>query len=212
MPSENEQKQPKPFRMNPEAAPASGGHVAPDVGSGGRLFGALANPLPEVDRAPSGATDELPSVSERVRRRAPGRGEARRDDAYLGGDRYPRRRTRPAVRRVNRTVKRIDPLSVLKLSLFYYGCFLIAWLVLVAIAYFVLDAVGFFHLAQRFGRAMVLWKTLHISLMFVEKWALLLGLTLTVLGALVNAFLAYLYNVGSDLVGGVQATFVERDL
>jgi hypothetical protein len=33
-----------------------------------------------------------------------------------------------------------------------------------------------------------------------------------VVGSIVNVFLAFLYNVGSDLVGGVEMTFVERDL
>src|SRR3712207_7188221 len=42
-----------------------------------------------------------------------------------GTARRPRRRP---VRRVRRTVRHIDPVSVFKLSLFYYGCFLVLWL------------------------------------------------------------------------------------
>jgi hypothetical protein len=31
-------------------------------------------------------------------------------------------------------------------------------------------------------------------------------------GALANTFLAFLYNFGADTVGGVEVTFVERDV
>jgi hypothetical protein len=33
-----------------------------------------------------------------------------------------------------------------------------------------------------------------------------------VIGSVINAILAVLYTVGSDLVGGVEVTFVERDV
>jgi hypothetical protein len=46
----------------------------------------------------------------------------------------------------------------------------------------------------------------------MERWAFIMGLTLAVVGSLINALLAFLYNIGSDLVGGVEITFVERDV
>jgi preprotein translocase subunit SecF len=50
-----------------------------------------------------------------------------------------------------------------------------------------------------------------ISLMFVERWAFFIGIMLVIAGSLINGFLAFLYNVGSDLVGGLEMTFSERD-
>ena len=51
-----------------------------------------------------------------------------------------------------------------------------------------------------------------ITLWVVEKWALLVGLIFVVIGSLINVMLALLYNAGADLVGGLEVTFVDRDL
>jgi hypothetical protein len=45
----------------------------------------------------------------------------------------------------------------------------------------------------------------------VEKWAFLVGITFALITTLVNVFLAFLYNVAADLIGGLELTFVERD-
>jgi Transmembrane domain of unknown function (DUF3566) len=122
------------------------------------------------------------------------------------------RRPRPGVRRVKRSLRHIDPVSVLKLSLFYYACFLLLWLVFVALVYGVLASLGTFNAIDKIGNAFVLWKDVDISLWFVERWALLIGLTLAVVASLVNLFLAFLYNLAADVVGGAELTFVEREL
>lgn len=59
---------------------------------------------------------------------------------------------------------------------------------------------------------MVLWNHLNISLIYIEKWALLLAITFLVLGSLINAFIAFLYNFAADTVGGIELTFVEKDV
>jgi hypothetical protein len=124
-----------------------------------------------------------------------------------------RTRVRPTVRRVRRTLKRLDPLTVLKLSLFYYACFLLLWLAFVAVAYWIVQGMGVFDAIEEFGEGFALeWGKLDISLWFVERWALLVGAVLCIVGAFVNAFLAFLYTVASDVVGGLEMTFVERDL
>jgi hypothetical protein len=116
------------------------------------------------------------------------------------------------VRRVKRTVKRVDPFSVLKLSLFYYACFLIVWAGVVAVIYWIVQSMGIFDAIEDFSTGFALeWDEIDISLWMVERWALLIGGGLAILGALINAFLAVLYNLASDLVGGLEVTFVERD-
>jgi hypothetical protein len=121
---------------------------------------------------------------------------------------------RPGIRRVKRTIRHINPISVLKLSLFYYGCFLVLLLILTAILYSVLKSLGFFDTLENVGRGLVIpsLRNSNIDLMWMERWAFIIGLTLAVVGSLINALLAFLYNIGSDLVGGVEITFVERDV
>ncbi len=126
-----------------------------------------------------------------------------------------RRRFRPATRRVKRVLRHIDPISVLKLSLIYNACFLVLWLVFVAVVYQILEGAGLFDAVTGFARGSAFLKkgeALPISLWLVERWALVLGLALGVLASLVNVFLAFLYNLASDLVGGLKLSFIERDL
>ena len=188
------------WRPEPETS-ASGGHLAPDPGSGS-VYDPLGGPLPSEVAAqshPSPAagssarTDVIPRGRPEVARTTPG---ARR---------------RPGFRRIKRTIRHIDPMSILKLSLFFYAAFLVVWLVLVAIIYAILESMGLFNTIEDLSRAFVLDWDSNISLFFVERWALLIGLTIGVLGSLLNVFLAFLYNVAADMVGGIEMTFAERE-
>ena len=106
-------------------------------------------------------------------------------------------------------------MSVLKLSLIYYACFLALWMLFVAVVYWVLSGMGVFDALEDFAHGSVLiekGQDLGISLWWVERWAFLIGLTLAVLASIVNVFLSFLYNVAADMVGGVEMTFVDREL
>jgi hypothetical protein len=150
------------------------------------------------------APDELTTTADAYPAEPPARRQAMRSRQA--------RRARPAPpRRVKRTIKRIDPISVLKLSLFFYAAFLLLWLSAVAVLYAVVDSFGLFDTIEKFGRGFVLFEEVNITLGLVEKWAFLIGLTLVVLGSFVNLVLAFLYNIAADLLGGVDITFSERD-
>ncbi len=125
-------------------------------------------------------------------------------------------RTRPArgaVRRVRRTVKRVDPWSVLKMSLFYYSIFFVVWLIGVAMLFSFIESTGLFDTIEEVGTGMALedLANFKITLGGVLKWAAYIGVGLVLLGSVVNVILAFLYNLGSDIVGGIHVTFVERD-
>jgi hypothetical protein len=121
-------------------------------------------------------------------------------------------RRRVPVRRVKRTLRHIDPLTVLKLSGFYWAVFLVVWLVIVAILYSIVESAGFFDVLEDVNDGFALgWGKLDITLGLVEKWAFLIGITFAIITTLVNVFLAFLYNVAADLIGGLELTFVERD-
>ena len=122
-----------------------------------------------------------------------------------------RRRVKP-VRRVKRVLRHIDPLSVLKVSLLFYGCFLLIWLAVVAVLYWIVEAAGLFELIENVRDAFVLEGEWSVTLGFVEKWAFFIGVIVAVVMSLLNLFLAFLYNVVADVIGGIEVTFVERDL
>ena len=172
------------YKREPEVSSASGGHVAPDT-------------------MPSAAVDPSATGSMAARALA-GEGETRRPVAAQ--QRVRRRRT---VRRVRRTLRHVDPVSVFKLSLFYYGCFLIVWLLFVAVVFWVTSALGLFDLIEEVGSVFVVrWE---VNLLDVEKWALVLGLVGWAFASVLNLVIAFLYNVAADFVGGIEMTFVERD-
>lgn len=132
----------------------------------------------------------------------------------------PRRRAPPPgrrprrvrqVRRVRSTLRHIDPLSVLKVSLMFYGVFLLLWLVFVAIIYWLVQGAGVFQDIEAFLQKSALQDSWSLSLSLVEKWAFFFGLAMSVFMSLVNLFLAFLYNVVADTIGGIDMTFVERD-
>lgn len=170
---------------NPEVSSASGGHIAPDVRASRRLEEMTA-PVPQVKARPE------------------------REDVPRPVGRRERRSSR---RRLRRQIKRIDTISVLKMSMFFYAAFMVVWLVVWAILYWILAAAGVFDALTKVGHAFILspLQDLKITLLVVEKWALLAGILISVIGTLFNGALAFIYNLGSDVVGGIEVTFLERD-
>lgn len=111
-------------------------------------------------------------------------------------------------------MKHVAPLSVLKLSLFFYAVFLIIWLIVVAILYYFVSSMGLFDSIEEIGRGFAIssLKDLDISLFLVEKYAFYIGVFVSIVGSLLNFFMALLYNVAADSIGGVNLTFVEKEL
>ena len=194
------------WRTEPEATPASGGHMPPDMQSPGAFFDHLLEPS-ESETEPSRPerTDVVPRGSTGTFTRVDRPRASRREAARA-------RRSRVSARRVKRTLTHIHPISVLKISLFMYMCFLVLWLVFVGIVYSILRSAGLFETLESVGEGFALgWEVVEIGLWTVERWAFLIGLGFVLLGSLVNVFLSFLFNVGADLVGGVETTVVERD-
>jgi Transmembrane domain of unknown function (DUF3566) len=206
---------PKVWRPGPEPSSASGGHVAPDL-QGGSLFDPLDAPLPsELER------QRLEAERQRDAERPPiGAPPPPRTDVIPREDPQRRaRRSRPIMRRTKRTLRHIDPLSLLKLSLFFYAVFFVLWLLFVAVVYwFASNTVvtpegrSILELITEVQDAFGVENPLDLTLMGVERVAFLIGLTFVVVGSILNVFVAFLYNVAADVLGGVEMTFQERDV
>jgi hypothetical protein len=114
-------------------------------------------------------------------------------------------------RRSRCEVRRLDLWAVLKVSL----CFYVAAVVLVIVAGVVLwliaDAAGAIHNIERFMGKVLSSKNYHLVSARILEGSILVGLVLSALMTIITVVGAALYNVFSELVGGVEVTLVETD-
>lgn len=134
------------------------------------------------------------------------------------GVRRPRRTPlADAPRRTKVTVRRVGVASVLKFSLIFYLCvMLVLWLALLII-FLVLQAGGVIEtLSERLGELAGRqegtkgYEPVAIDGTTVFTVLFILGLGWTVVMAGINMFIAVIYNLISDMVGGVDITLAER--
>jgi hypothetical protein len=99
------------------------------------------------------------------------------------------------------------------MSLFYYSIFFVVWLIGAAMLFSFVESTGLFELIEEIGEGMEFegLATFEITLGTVLRWAAYIGVGLVLLASVINVILAFLYNLGSDIVGGIVVTFVERE-
>ncbi|HVM15912.1 MAG TPA: DUF3566 domain-containing protein [Egibacteraceae bacterium] len=129
----------------------------------------------------------------------------------------PARQARPAtagqpVRRTTRrrsTVRKVDPWSVLKLSLLFYFCALLVVMLALTVFWAVVNQLGLVdHLLDFLAE---LQLVIEIRGGMIARAVFLIGLLNVVLWSGINVFLAFLYNLIADLVGGLRLTLVEEE-
>jgi len=120
-----------------------------------------------------------------------------------------------AGRRARLTLKRIDPWSTLKFSFVYSLAGLVVLLVAVVALYGIVDAMGVISSIQSFLRDVEGSKSsggvaAWLSFGRVFSIALVVGLINVILFTAFATLTAFIYNVCTDLVGGVEVTLAER--
>ncbi len=118
-------------------------------------------------------------------------------------------------RRARLTVKRIDPWSTLKFSFVYSLAGLVVLLVAVVALYAIVDAMGVIDSIRSFlrdvdqpknGQGIAAW----LSFSRVFSVALVLGAVNVVLFTAFATLTAFVYNVCTEIVGGIEVTLAER--
>ncbi|MGZ5288604.1 MAG: DUF3566 domain-containing protein [Actinomycetota bacterium] len=174
------------------------------------------------DAAPTAPVEATPSVTEapvRADTAAYPDGPAESASASRGAARRrPFRPVRQGARRTRVVVRRVGPLSVLKFSLIFYFCVMLIVFFALAIIYAVLSAAGAMEeigklLGYFFGTGEAGTRDpepIAINGGAVFTWLFIGGLVFTVVWSVINVFVAFLYNLISDIVGGIDVTLAEK--
>jgi hypothetical protein len=118
---------------------------------------------------------------------------------------------RPGSRRIRVGIRRISPWSVLKFSLIFYFCVMLVVLFGLAILYMLLGALGVLDsLAQLLEGVGFGGGNFEFHGFAIFRTLFLIGFLTVVIGSALSVFIAVLYNLISDLVGGIEVTLVER--
>jgi hypothetical protein len=115
---------------------------------------------------------------------------------------------RPRQTRV--VVRKVGPWSVLKFSLLFYFCIMLVILLALGMLYSVLSAVGALDSVTKLAREVLSDKTFEIHGDWIFARLTLIGIAMVFLWSLINVFVAFLYNLISDVVGGIEITLAER--
>ncbi len=118
---------------------------------------------------------------------------------------------KPRVRRVSRVIRDIDPWSVFKVGLvFHLVCYLVALISLVLLLN-VAQSTGTLDNIENFMESFG-WETFRFdgSELFGNLW--ILGLLGVILGTGLWVLLATIFNLITDLVGGVRVTVLEEEV
>jgi hypothetical protein len=110
-------------------------------------------------------------------------------------------------------VRKVGAWSVLKFSLLFYFCLMLVVLFGLTLLYQVLGAIGTIDVVEDFLTDLFTPKDappFQINGRVLFQWAFYIGAFMVLVGSLINVFLTFLYNLISDVVGGVELTLTEK--
>ena len=121
-----------------------------------------------------------------------------------------RRSSSARSRQAKVVLRKVGPWSVLKISFLFYLCVMVVILGAMMILYAILGAIGALDSLTRLIRDLFADQSFEINGGWLFSRGLSIGLALVVLWTLINVFIVFLYNLLSDVVGGIEVTLSER--
>jgi len=122
----------------------------------------------------------------------------------------PVRQRTPEARSTRVIVKRVGPWSIFKFSLLFYFCVMLVVLLGLTILYNVLAAVGVLDSASKLLGDLGFGKNFRFHGWWLLERAFAVGVVMVVFWSLVKLLITFMYNLISDLVGGIEITLTER--
>lgn len=122
----------------------------------------------------------------------------------------PKRVRKPRPRQARVVIRKVGPWTVLKVSFLFYLCVMVVVTGAFVILYGVLEAIGALETVTELIRDLFADPNFEIHADWLFSRGLVIGFAMVVLWSLINLFVAFLYNLLSDIVGGVEVTLSER--
>jgi hypothetical protein len=181
-----------------------GGETAPLPTAGGPADPPL-QPQPRQAETPQQPWTAPPVDSGHMS--TPPRSDAPQAVAAPSRPRPPAARRRP--QRRSTVLRKVDPWSVLKLSLIFYFCVLLVVMLAMTVFWGVVNRVGIVDRILDFLADLQLIVTIDGGM--IARAVFLIGLLNVILWSGINVFLAFLYNLIADLVGGLRVTVIDDE-
>ena len=122
-----------------------------------------------------------------------------------------RRRVRLQARKVRRIIRHIEPWSVLKISVIFYLCLWVIFVVAGVMLWSVATSSGTVETVETTVVSLFALEEFEIDANIIFRGYALGGLVLATAGAAFNVLLCVLFNLISDLVGGIRITVIEEE-
>lgn len=107
-------------------------------------------------------------------------------------------------------IRKVGPWSVFKMSLIFYSCVMLVLIGSGVILYAMLGAIGALDSTTEMIRDLFADPRFEIRGGWLFTRSVWIGVVMVVVWSVINVFIAFLYNLISDLVGGVEVTLTER--
>ena len=108
-------------------------------------------------------------------------------------------------------LRRIEPWTVLRFSALFYASLLVVFVVAGVILWAVASVTGVVDNIETFIKQLFALDSFHFVAIDLLLGTLLGGAVLVVVGTGLNMLMAVLYNLISDVVGGIEVTVLEED-
>jgi hypothetical protein len=126
--------------------------------------------------------------------------------------RVPRRRRMIRSRKVRRVVRHIDPWSVLTFSVIFHLCLFGALLLAGSLVWSAASAAGVIANVESFVRDLGDYETWEIQGSAVLRAGFIIAGMLTVASTVMVVLLTVVFNLISDLIGGIRITVIEEEV
>lgn len=114
-------------------------------------------------------------------------------------------------RRVRRVIRRIDLHSVLKFSIVFYLCVFVVLLVAGSVLWILASALGVVSNIETFIGDLFALDRFQFEAYQILRGSAVAGTALVLLGTAANVLGAALYNLISDVVGGIEIVVLEEE-